>query len=107
MKSRVPISTTVSASLFQRFSFHTCKLNYLFHKLRSSVNIFILSNQGLCNGLRESYYLRIYLWLYSLFFGGGGELGRFFSFLFMYTVGKTPWTGDQPVLRPLSTHRTT
>jgi hypothetical protein len=25
----------------------------------------------------------------------------------LYTVGRTPWTGDQPVSRPLPTHRTT
>jgi hypothetical protein len=25
----------------------------------------------------------------------------------LYTDGKTPWTGDQPVARPLPTHRTT
>jgi hypothetical protein len=24
-----------------------------------------------------------------------------FSFLIFYTVGRTPWTGDQPVARPL------
>jgi hypothetical protein len=30
-----------------------------------------------------------------------------FSFLMFYTVGKTPWTGDQPVARPLHAHRTT
>jgi hypothetical protein len=34
-------------------------------------------------------------------------LGRFFSFLILYRVGRTPWTGDQPVARPLPTHRTT
>jgi hypothetical protein len=34
-------------------------------------------------------------------------LGRFFSFSFLYTVGRTPWTGDQPVASPLPTHRTT
>jgi hypothetical protein len=28
-------------------------------------------------------------------------VGRFFSF------GRTPWTGEQPVLRPLPTHRIT
>jgi hypothetical protein len=34
--------------------------------------------------------------------------GLFFSFLFFsYTLGRTPWTGDQPVARPLPTHRTT
>jgi hypothetical protein len=30
----------------------------------------------------------------------------FFSFLIFYTVGRTPWTGDQPVARPLPAHRT-
>jgi hypothetical protein len=35
------------------------------------------------------------------------DLGRFFSFLIFYTVGSTPWTGDQPAARPLPTHRTT
>jgi hypothetical protein len=35
------------------------------------------------------------------------NLGRFFSCLIFYTVGWTPWTGDQPVARPLATHRTT
>jgi hypothetical protein len=34
-------------------------------------------------------------------------LGRFFSFLILYRVSRTPWTGDQPVARPLPTHRTT
>jgi hypothetical protein len=35
------------------------------------------------------------------------SLAAFFSFLILYTVGTTPWTGDQPVTRPLPTHRTT
>jgi hypothetical protein len=35
------------------------------------------------------------------------DLGIFFSFLILYTVCRTPWTGDQPVARPLPTHRTT
>jgi hypothetical protein len=30
-----------------------------------------------------------------------------FQFLNLYTVGRTPWTGDQPVAKPLLTHRTT
>jgi hypothetical protein len=35
------------------------------------------------------------------------DLGGFFSFLIPYTVCRTPWTGDQPVARPLPTNRTT
>jgi hypothetical protein len=35
------------------------------------------------------------------------DLGHFFSFLILYRAGRTPWTGDQPVVRPLPTHRTT
>jgi hypothetical protein len=34
------------------------------------------------------------------------DLGRFFSFLILHAVGRTPWTGDHPVARPLPTHRT-
>jgi hypothetical protein len=29
----------------------------------------------------------------------------FFSFFILYTVGRIPWAGDQPVARPLLTHR--
>jgi hypothetical protein len=28
-----------------------------------------------------------------------------FQFLYLYTFGRTPWTGDQHVARPLPTHR--
>jgi hypothetical protein len=45
----------------------------------------------------------IYLWLYS----PSVVAWPLFSFLILYTVGKTPWEGDQPVARPLRTNRTT
>jgi hypothetical protein len=54
----------------------------------------------------RNYKLRqrsIYLWLYSPLLG----VGHFFSFLILYTDGRTPWTGDQPVAWPLPTPRTT
>jgi hypothetical protein len=35
------------------------------------------------------------------------DLGCFFSFLILYTVGRAPWTEDQPVARLLPTQRTT
>jgi hypothetical protein len=33
--------------------------------------------------------------------------GLLFSFVMLFTDGRTPWTSDQPVARPLPTHRTT
>jgi hypothetical protein len=48
------------------------------------------------------YGLFVSLWLYSHL-----DLGRFFSILIIYTVGRTPWTVDQPVARPLPALRTT
>jgi hypothetical protein len=47
-------------------------------------------------------YVPTYLWLYS-------PCGHWplFQFLNLYTVGRTPWSGDQPDARPLPTHRTT
>jgi hypothetical protein len=41
-------------------------------------------------------------WFYSPLLGPYSS----FSFVILYTVGWTPWTGDQPVARPLPTHRT-
>jgi hypothetical protein len=52
--------------------------------------------------LKTSVYLFVSLWLYSPSLG----LGRFFSFLIVSTVGRTPWTWDQRVARPLPAHRT-
>jgi hypothetical protein len=42
------------------------------------------------------------VWLYSPL-----DLVRFFSLLILYTVDRIPWTEDQPIARPLPTHRTT
>jgi hypothetical protein len=39
-----------------------------------------------------SIYLSIYLWLYSPLLG----LGRFFNFLFFYTISRTPWAEISP-----------
>jgi hypothetical protein len=49
-----------------------------------------------------SISLSVCLWLYSTC--GSWPL---FQFLNLYKVGRTPWTGDQPVARPLPTHKTT
>jgi hypothetical protein len=59
-----------------------------------------LISSGLLESKNSSNYN---LWLYSPLLG----LDRFFSFLIFYTVGRTSWTGDQPVARSLPAHRTT
>jgi hypothetical protein len=43
---------------------------------------------------------------YPCFYSPLLDFRCFLSFLFFYTVGRTPWTGDQAVARPLSAHRT-
>jgi hypothetical protein len=53
--------------------------------------------------MHSNISLAIYLWLYSPLL----DLGRFSSFLIFYIVGRAPWTGDQPVARPLPSHRKT
>jgi hypothetical protein len=50
--------------------------------------------------IHPSIHPPTHLWLYSPFL----DLGHF-QFLNLYTVSRTPWTGDQPVARPLPTHR--
>jgi hypothetical protein len=52
--------------------------------------------------LHLSLYLSMYLSIYLQPFLG---LGRFFLFLDVYTVGRTPWTGGQPFARPLPAHK--
>jgi hypothetical protein len=60
------------------------------------------------SALARPIYLSIYLCIYgSILVALLLHLDRFFSFLILYTAGRTPWTGDQPVARPLPTHRTT
>jgi hypothetical protein len=43
----------------------------------------------------------LYLWLYTPFL----DLGRFLSFLILYTVGRAAWTGYEPLARPVRTHK--
>jgi hypothetical protein len=49
-----------------------------------------------------SQLLLLLVWLYSHLL----DLFRFLSFLILYTVARSLWTGDQPVAWPLPTHRT-
>jgi hypothetical protein len=62
-----------------------------------------------CKFVRKKIYQMVsvvtfFIRLYSPFVG---PWPLFSVVLILYTVGRTPWTGDQPVARPLPTHRTT
>jgi hypothetical protein len=74
--------------------------NVLIHQILCRLGLLQLPIFKISNGSSD---LILLLWFYSPFLG----LRRFFSFLVLYTVGSTPWTGVQPVARPLPTHRTT
>jgi hypothetical protein len=54
-------------------------------------------------GVGSRLLLLLLLWIYGPLLC----LGRFFSFLILCTVGRTPWTGDQPVAKHLPIRRTT
>jgi hypothetical protein len=58
-----------------------------------------------------SIYLRTYLPIYLSIYLSMGLQPLWtlvaFQFLNLYTVGRTPWKGDQPFARPLPTHRAT
>jgi hypothetical protein len=53
---------------------------------------------------RDNFIFTFYLSMALQVFVGPWPL--FFSSLMFYTVGMTPWTGDQPVARSLPAHRT-
>jgi hypothetical protein len=71
----------------------TKRFLFLFPHLFLFISVFVF--------LFLSLFFILLLWFYSPLLG----LGRFFSFLILYTVGRTPWTGDQSVARPLPIHR--
>jgi hypothetical protein len=75
-----------------------CK--YCCRMLLCNSNTYYFSFKGV--NLFFNYSVLLSLLLYS-----PSELGLFFSFLILYTVGRTPWTGVQPVAKPLPAHRTT
>jgi hypothetical protein len=79
--------------------FHTLSLTCTLLKIDQILSN--VQNQSSCMCRTAEVYLYIYLWLYSPLL----DLGSFFSFLILYTVSRTPWAGDQPVARPLPTHR--
>jgi hypothetical protein len=72
------------------------------NKNSSVIHDIIILNLRSCTMLMLGNSLLL-LWLYSPSLG----LTRFFSFFILYTAERTLWKVDQPVARPLPTHRRT
>jgi hypothetical protein len=74
---------------------------YTYNIYVESVHFFIVDKEtNVCSWPFISTTMTMMM-MYSSLLG----LGHFFSFLILYTVGRTPWTGDQPIARPPLTHR--
>jgi hypothetical protein len=71
--------------------------------LLSEAKPIIMKMRNMSDYRRPVWMWELLLLLYSPLLG----LGHFLSFLILYTVGRTAWKGDQPVVRPLPTHKTT
>jgi hypothetical protein len=104
-----------NGEMFYGHCFWTCLYNTPFGRDKKNWEAFIFNTilQLLLHGaylwdkniyaiMRPTETVVFFLWLYSFL-----DFGRFFSFVILYTGGRTPWTGDQPFARPLSTPRTT
>jgi hypothetical protein len=72
------------------------------------LSVYIPTYLPIYNPIYLSIYLSVCLSVYlSLALQTLLDLGHIFSFLILYTVSRTPWTGDQSVAKPLLTHRKT
>jgi hypothetical protein len=58
----------------------------------------------------ETYYYYYYYYYYYIYYFSTAlcwALSAIFTFLILFMVGRTTWTGDQSVARPLPIHRAT
>jgi hypothetical protein len=83
----------------------TCERMYNIDRKTSSSNSHLEVGEERGMLTHRKIFIHSSMAIQPFFFGRGRFF--FFSFVILYTVGKTPWTGDQPVARPLLTHRTT
>jgi hypothetical protein len=95
----VTVFAELAPDRVQRYNFMNMVLNLPVKWKKSLSQLQSASTNKSTRKMKRHY--TIYLSLYSPC--GPWPL---FQFLNLYTVGKIPWTGDQPVARPLPAHRT-
>jgi hypothetical protein len=76
--------------------------------MRSSVETAWCNELSIYLSICLSVCLSIYISICLSIYGSTALFGPLplFQFLNLYTIGTIPWTGDQPVARPLPAHRT-
>jgi hypothetical protein len=79
-----------------------CSVHYRNDATSASVSDTVMSLESYHHHHHHHHHHHYKFWLYCPLLC----LGRFFRFLIIYTVSRTPWTGDQPVARPLPPYRT-
>jgi hypothetical protein len=96
-----------------RYSNHILNTGHKYNTIADTVDILRTGKKGkhlntserhhmhACLPARPPTYLSIYRSMALQSFVGPWPL---FSFLIFYTVGKTPWTRDQPITRPIPAH---
>jgi hypothetical protein len=93
--------TEIALRFFNR---HSTIAAFIHHSPDQATHCHILGdfiNKATLGWLPKGDVLFIHQWLRTPLQGPA----RFFSFVILYTVGRTPWMGDQVVARPLPTHR--
>jgi hypothetical protein len=75
--------------------------------------IFMMQLSTCPSEFKASWLRRVQYWYHNVLYYLSTALQPFvgprplFSFLILYTAGRAPWTGHQPVAKPLPIHRTT
>jgi hypothetical protein len=87
-----------------------CSLVHMYERLGRTVAYFFRLQGG---GRHEMLYGETRIQVLSVLGSTAPNVCSYWAvasssvFLILYTVGRTPWTGDQPIARPLPTHGTT
>jgi hypothetical protein len=100
----LPTYIPINPSIYLSICLYICVSTYLptYLSIYPSIHLFICLSiyLSVCLSVCLSISLSLYVSTVLLL-----DLGRVFSFLILYRVGRTPWTGDRPVARLLPTHR--
>jgi hypothetical protein len=102
------VCLSIHLSVYLSLCLFVCLSMYLSICLSIYLFIYLSIYLSVCLSIYLSIYLFIYVPIYLSIYGSTAlvDLGQFLIFFIFCTVDRTTWTSDQPVARPLPTHRT-